>query len=628
MKSIWFCFSLMLWSGMLVQAQDNVGSLPLSLEYHQAIQKRTRSENGASGINYFQNRAAYKINGSFDPDSNQLEAVCHIKYYNDSPDTLDEIVIRLLQNYYKPRAERDDPLDEEDFASGLIFDKFMVEGEPYEDAYIFEESSTNLSLKLKSPLYPKDTIGLEITYHFKVTSTAANRMGQYKDDAFFIAYWYPQIAVYDDIFGWDRIPYLGKVEFYQTVADFEVSMQLPKGFMMWGTGLLQEAEEVLSEPILEKYKAAMLSDTVVNIISKEDYKNGEILTQEDSLLTWHFIGREVPDFAFAVSDYYYWDGSSMVIDSPSRRIFVDACYHPRAKDFRKVANFAKQSIEDLSTQLPGIPYPYPAMTVFNGDQGLLGGGMEFPMIVNDGSTFNEGSGFRLTYHEIAHTYFPFYTGINERRFAWMDEGWASYLPIGQMKERGYDKTPMSSNVNFYRRFSGTASQVPLMRESHQVSSFPYYVQAYYHSSTAYHMLRSVMGDTLFREALQTYIRRWAGKHPHPQDFFNTFEDVAGEDLDWFWKPWFYETGAADLALENVNIKNKKVTFEVGNTGRLPVPIHLTYTLEGGKKVEERISARVWKDKEKVSLKRKFKAKVKKLRLGDSDIPDKTSSNNK
>lgn len=621
------------WVGILcfllasANAQQRIETLPVTPEYQKAIQKRTRSENGEPGKNYFQNRASYQIKGSFSPDSAFLEAGCNISYYNDSPDTLDKLVVRLLQNYYHPKSPKDDGINEAEYTEGIRLDSVIVNGEAYTDAYIFEETNTNLHLQLHRPMIPGDTFSLRFVYHFDVTKGSTQRMGKYQNNAYFIAYWYPQIAVYDDIEGWDEVPYLGMVEFYQSVADFEVELMLPQKYLMWGTGMLQNAKEILAEPYWTKYQSAMTSDTVIRIIRKEDYENGNSFTQDKEFHTWKFKAANVPDFAFAVSDYYYWDASSLVIDSPPRRIFVDACYNPRARDFRYVTNFARDAIKDLSENVPGVPYPYPAMTVFNGDLGL-GGGMEFPMIVNDGSSFSLGNSFRLTYHEIAHTYFPFLMGINERKHAWMDEGWASYLPSELTMKKGYDDDPMSSNVNTYRRISGTITQEPLMKNSFETKGFGYYTHAYYHPATAYHTLKNVMGDSLFVAALQTYIQRWRNKHPQPYDFFLTFNDVAGEDLSWFWKPWFFGTQAPDLAMKSLKIKKKKFSCEVENKGGVPIPIHLTYIFEDGSEQEERISARVWKDGKSIhSVQRTFSKKLKKVKMGAKDIPDKNRGNN-
>lgn len=621
------------WIGLMavlcvaLNAQQASQSLPLSSEYQKAIQKRTRTINGEPGENYFQNRASYDIRGRFSPDSALLEATCQISYYNDSPDSLDRLVIRLLQNYYHPKSPRDDGIGESEYTDGIELDSVIINGKAYTDKYIFEETTTNLSLRLHDPLLPKDSLSLRFVYHFRVTKGSTQRMGKYQGNAYFIAYWYPQIAVYDDIFGWDEVPYLGMVEFYQSVADFQVEMKLPQKYLMWSTGLLQNAEEILTEPFLEKYQRAMLSDTVVRILSKEDYEYGFPITQGYEHHNWKYKASNVPDFAFAVSDYYYWDASSMVIDSPGRKVLVDACYNPKARDFRYVTNFAKDAIKDLSENVPGIPYPYQAMTVFNGDIGF-GGGMEFPMIVNDGSSFSLGNSFRLTYHEIAHTYFPFLMGTNERRYAWMDEGWASYLPADLTKKKGYDSTPMSSNVNTYRRISGTKTHEPLMKNSYETHGFGYYTHAYYHPATAYHILEDVMGDSLFVVALQTYIKRWRNKHPQPFDFFHTFDDVAGEDLSWFWEPWFFDTKAPDLAMRNAKLKKKKFNCTIENKGGVPIPIHLTYTFEDGSQKQERISARVWKNKERnYEIQRSFSKRLKKVKLGAKDIPDKNRGNN-
>jgi hypothetical protein len=610
-----------------LSAQNSGQELPLSPEYQRALERKTRLPNGSPGPDYFINHADYKITARLNPVEKRVEGECQLIYYNESSDTLDRIVIRQLQNFYREENPRDLPIREEEYTKGLEISKIELEGKDITPEEI--STATVMEIMLEKPLTPSDSVKLFFSYSFDITSSGTARMGTYENNAFFIAYWYPQVSVYDDLYGWDTYPYLGVVEFYQDFSNYDITIQAPRDFLVWGTGVLENPEEVLSEELWDRYQLAQNSDTVIRIVDREYYESEAPLTQDKDWLSWKFKAEHVPDFAFASSDYYYWDGTSLVIDSPERKIWVDACYNPKAGDFKEVAGFAQEILEDLSTEIPGIPYPYPAMTVFNGDLGGAGGGMEFPMIVNDGSSYSAASAFRLTYHEIAHTYFPFYMGINERRFAWMDEGWASFFPGDLSVEKGYENMPMTNNIVMYKNFSGNSKMVPLMTPSFEAPGMSYYIQAYYHPATAYHMLRKLLGDELFIKALRTYMERWAGKHPHPLDFFNTFEDVAGEDLDWFWNPWFYGTGYPDLALTDVKIKNKKVSFVVEKVGDVPIPIALEIEFEDGSTKEEYISARVWSDGQtKYIYENKFEDKVLKVSLGAKDIPDKKKSNNK
>lgn len=632
------------WIGLLlitihpVSAQTSSATLPLSAEFQQAVDKGTRTLKGMPGPTYFQNHASYQLEATFDPIKRRVSGHGRITYYNESPDDLDSLVLRLYQNMYRPDAKHDFDLKEEEYTTGITLNNLMVNGQasPIDPIDYSEEvgpyafvEGTNLIITLAEPLAAGASINLEMDWRFTITDGSTVRMGTYGEHSYFVAYWYPQMAVYDDIYGWDVLAYNGLVEFYNDFNDYDISITAPGNFLVWSTGMLTNPEEILAPTYLARYELAQQVDTVVRIVGKEDYTTGAAITREGESHTWHFTAKGVPDAAFALADYYYWDATSVAIDEPKRRVLVDACYKPIAKDFPEVAAFSREIILDLSTEVPGIPYPYPQMTAFNGETRGFGGGMEFPMMINDGTCFNLSQTFDLTYHEIAHTYFPFYMGINERRFAWMDEGWASFLPSDLVKEKGYSGVPMRQNVTMYESISGTSRQDPLMTESYTQSQNAYYPAAYYHPATAYHLLRLELGDEVFLKALQSYMHNWAGKHPQPYDFFFAINEAAGEDLSWFWKPWFFETGKADLVLRINQVKGKKADLVIQRKGSMPVPIILRVEFKTGEDEILMYPASIWKDGANFfEIQEKFDGKIVAIRLGGADIPDKTSRNNR
>jgi aminopeptidase N len=275
--------------------------------------------------------------------------------------------------------------------------------------------------------------------------------------------------------------------------------------------------------------------------------------------------------------------------------------------------------------MPGIPYPYPELTVFNGR-----GGMESPMMVNDGSSGSRAGTVGVTSHEIAHTYFPFYMGTNERKYAWMDEGWAVMLPFEFQSRSVEGNDPLKRNVMTYSAVAGREIEMPLMVLSVFLQGNSYRIASYSRSGVAYYMLRQTLGDELFKKALHTYMKRWAGKHPLPYDFFFSFNDATGEDLSWFWKPWFYEFGYPDLAINNVKVDGDVVTVTVIKKGIIPVPVSVSAFANDEDKPEAVISetASVWADgKTSVTLKLKTKKPITKIVLGDDYIPDSDKSNN-
>lgn len=621
----------MMLTGGSILAQESAG-LPMMPEVAAAVSEGTRTEKGVPGDAYWINHASYDLKAKLSPDTRLVRASGTMTYVNNSPDPLDTIVVRLHQNMYRPAfTERDDNLDKEELTDGIAFTQLIVQGDTLNldgsDARM-KEDRTLIYLFLEEPLETGESMEMSAEWSFTITGGNTVRHGTYGEYSFFVAYWYPQFAVYDDIHGWDTLQYRGLHEFYQDFADFEVEISVPDSLMVWATGMLQNIDEVLTPTYASRLKQAMRTQKVVNIVNQADQQRGTAITRPGGSNTWKFSAEGVPDFAFASADFYYWDATSAVVAETGRRILVDAVYQPAARDFYSVAEYSREILEFMSNEMPGIPYPYPAMTVFNGDMRGFGGGMEFPMMCNDGTSFAEPYTFELTHHEIAHTYFPFMTGINERRYAWMEEGWASFLPTPLMERRGYSDKPMYSNVAGYQGFAGRPAEKPLVTTTHTVRGQGYWIHAYQKPATAYSVLQDALGDSVFLECLQTYIRRWEGKHPTPYDFFNTFEDVSGEDLDWFFEPWFFDTSVPDLSVSVEKVGWRKASLTVDKLGGNPIPVYLTFTLKDGTQTEMYYPASVWADgNEEIRIEEKFAKRVVSIQLGHPEVPDTDRSNN-
>jgi hypothetical protein len=452
------------------------------------------------------------------------------------------------------------------------------------------------------------------------------REGVYGESSFFIAYWYPQIAVYDDVDGWDTYNYTGTQEFYNDFSNFDVEITMPDEYLVWATGTLQNPEQLLEKEYASRYASAKTSDEILKIVTQADRKKGNI-TPGKNRQTWKFKADNVPDFAFATSNTYIWDATSVVVDEKNgRRTLIQALYNPAAKDFYEVARYGRESVKYFSTELPGVPFPYPHISVFNGS-----GGMEFPMMVNDGS-FNLSGAAEVTAHEIAHTYFPFYMGINERKYAWMDEGWAQMLP-NEMKlalRPGDSKSfsPQTYNAQILSNFAGHELDMPLMVPSVLLRGTSYGYASYYKPAVAYALLKDMLGNDVFTKTLQEYMNRWHGKHPIPYDFFYTFNDVLQQELNWFWKPWFFEMGYPDLAIKDVRLEDKKVKISIERIGNLPLPVHLTVTFTDNTKETIKEPMKSWSTGAKeIILEREFVKAVKKVELGSNLVPDVKPENN-
>ncbi len=601
--------------------QDNI--LPLNIK--SAFERNTRSVDGNPGINYWQNSADYKIKIKFDAYNKTIDGTETIKYYNNSPDSLNELVIRLYQNFYKSNSARNFQISSESITDGVELKRLKINDQTLilDDYSTLEFTNTNLIVKLSEKIRSNSSTEIVIDWKFTIPSGSPIRFGIYDSTTFLIAYWYPQIAVYDDIDGWDKIDFNGEQEMYNDFNNYDVEVETPDKFVVWSTGVLQNAKEVLSKSILSKFERAHASDSVINIITKDDYETRNIFLSGKETNVWHFRADNVTDFAFGCSNHYLWDAVSLVPDKNSdRRVLISAAYNSDSKDFYDVARIAKESLEYFSTDLPGVPFPYPSFTVFNGE-----GGMEYPMIINDGSNTTLAGTVGLTSHEAAHTYFPFYMGINEKKYAWMDEGMAVMLPFKFQSQVEWND-PLGRNATSYAEFAGKELEMPPMIPSILLRSPSYRVASYSKPGVAYHYLQDFLGRDTFRNALQEFMNRWNGKHPIPYDFFNSFNNYLGKDLSWYWKPWFFEFGYPDLGIKSYTLKNNSLELEIEKVGNIPIPIKISLMKDGVSIKVIYKAADVWMNGDKtIKIKLDNPGEFDRIVLGSIQIADVNKENN-
>jgi hypothetical protein len=606
-----------------VLSQEN---LYIPTNYQKAFDSKTRSKDGKPGENYWQNHADYEIYVELIPEQRKLVGDETISYENNSPDSLKNLYLKIYQDIYKKGNLRDFALDSSDIHSGTHIHTLSIDGDSLllsGDESPITRSTTFLRIKLDDPLPPGEDLELNLGWETLLPKTTHLRMGAYGDSAFFVAHWFPRIAVYDDVDGWDRYPYSGTQEFYNDFGDYQVEITVPDDFIVWGTGLRQNIDDVLDEKYIERLEEAADSDSIIHIVAPEDYLGGSIPIKNERN-TWIFEASNVPDFAFATANCYLWDATSLIVDKVSdRRVIVEAAYRPNSEDFYEVAEIGRQSVAYLSHEMPGYPFPYPKITVFNGS-----GGMEFPMMVNDGTTTTRPRTIGLTSHEIAHTYFPFFMGTNEKKYAWMDEGWAVMLNFDFQNRMTEGINQVSRELRTYALVAGRDVDLPMMIPSVFMKGRTYRNAAYSRPAIAYHFLRDLMGDEKFKKALHLFMDRWNGKHPIPYDFFYTFDQVHGESLSWFWNPWFFERGHADLAIKKVTEKNGESVIAIEKLGLLPVPIKLKVFFDDNSEEVITKTAEVWKTNlDIVQIAVKSNRKIKSIELGDSYIPDVDKKNN-
>ncbi len=605
-----------------IQAYPQSGTnIYVPREIQNAMKDKTRDLSGRPGANYWQNQTDYKIKARLDTKTGKLVGEEVIDFYNNSPDTLTTLYIHLYQDLFKKGVARDWDLGQTDIVDGLTITELAVGADKInpDGRGVFHNSSL-MGVRYFKPILPRSKVEIKVSWEVQLPMFRTVRMGRYDSTSYMVGYWYPKLAVYDDTHGWSTVPHTGNCEYYSDYGNFNVEIELPANYTAWSSGELLNCEELYSKHIFERIGRAKKSENVVNIITSEDRKAGKIL-KTNGTNVWKFKGENLPDFAFAASDKYLWDGVSAKNGDGS--VFVSAVYPATSKDFHLVADLGKKSIEYFSSTIPGIPFPYKQMTAFNGH-----GGMEFPGMINDGDGENLTSTIFVTSHEIGHSYFPFAVGTNEQKYAWVDEGLITYFPRKVIEKFTNDTTYVvyKDIVASYNRLAGTEVEIPLMVSSINTRQ-SYRYAAYGRSAAAFYTLNKYLGDEVFYRCLNEYYNRWQGKHPTPYDLFYTFNEVSGENLSWFWKPWFFELGYADFGIKSVQTISGELLVEIENPGGFPSHVCLVVEFEDNQKQEIVISADEWKDKNKVTLEVKGKNIVKRIWIDNSLSCDVDTLNN-
>lgn len=578
------------------------------LDVYRAAQERgTRTATGAPGASYWQNHASYQIEAELEPRASRIRGSERIVYENRSPTELTSIVLNLYQNIFTESVPRNRYAP---VTGGVTLERVIAQGQMLgaqstsripisrdvqQAPAGYSVQGTLARVRLPRPVPPGGTVTLEIDWTHVVPPANAFRTA-WEDAlgsrAFLVAQWYPQIAAYDDLRGWDATPYLGDGEFYLDYADFEVSLAVPAGFLVGATGDLLNAEEVLTEEAIARLDAAMRSDSITAVVTDADL-SAENATQPSlgGQHVWRFRAENVRDFAFATSNGYVWDVARAAIptaDGGTRYVPIHSFYRPGAPNWERSARHGEHALRTFSEIV--APYPYSHMTIAEGPVT----GMEYPMITFIYRPLEEFSLYSVIAHEIAHEWFPMMVGQNEAEFAWMDEGMATYLEGFAVGDFFDIDDPLEPEVAYYLSVAGSDVEVPLMRHTDLVS--PYgarTVAAYSKPGVLFRSLDDLLGGDGFRRALRSYASEWAGRHPTPWDFFSTVERFNGEPLDWFFVPWWFETGALDQAIASVEVGESGTVVTVRNDGDAIAPAPLVATTASGETLRGRIEASSW-----------------------------------
>jgi len=592
-----------------------------------AYEKGTRNTDGTPGANYWQNSSDYYIQVSVDVKNKVLSGRERIVYSNNSPDSLKTIVIRLYQDVFKKGVNRNSivPVNPADIHDGVRITSLKVNNEIVdvsENSRQLMRDGTLMYLILSKKMAPHSKSELQIEWNFDFPQHTLIRMGTIDSTSMFVGQWYPQIAVYDDINRWDTRSYNGMAEFYSDFSNFEVEITVPDKFMVWATGDPQNLKDVLQPQIYSRYTEACTSDEIHHVITEEDILNKKITTQNH---TWKFKATNVSDFAFGVSDHYLWDVTSVIVDKSSgRRTVVGTAYNKSAVNFDNVISISRETIRSLSEEMPGIPYPFPYLTVYAGDFG-----MEYPMITNVGPDEDFGMTVYANSHEITHAYFPFLVGTNETVCGWMDEGLTVFIPENSQHEIAPELNIGAYNTTAFAHYAGIQDEVALITPTHYLDPGIYFYLNYAKGEQALRMLEMELGPELFKTCLLTFIERWKYKHPTALDFFNTFSNVSKRDLNWYWMAWYYQTGGIpDLAIKSLTKSGNKYTVVVENKGQLPLPISLTFYSDGKAVGTISASASKWQGgRIETELVFESQEPVTRIVLGSETIPDANPDDN-
>jgi peptidase M1-like protein len=572
---------------------------PIFEGFELAVNRGTRTRTGQPGPHYWQQWADYTLQAELNPVSKRMTGKGTIRYFNRSPDTLRTVYVQLLQNLYAPGARHDTNVPWS--VEGITLGRVAAQGTDLSatggEGPGYDVNGTIMRLRLPQPLMPGGTADFAFEWKLRVPPDGAPRGGQ-DGEVYFMNYWYPQMAVYDDINGWQIDQYLGNAEFYMGYGNYDVSLTVPAGWLVTATGTLQNPDQVLTARTRARLDSARAGHGIVHVVTDLDREPGKSTTTgTDGKLTWRFHADNVRDVAWATSARYLWDATTAAVgdakgDGGQDTTLIQSFWRPeqRANHWDESARYGQHSIEFFSKYL--WPYPYPHMTAVDGPNSC--GGMEYPMMTCIGGQWDTLGMYEVVTHEIGHMWFPMMVGSDEKRFAWMDEGLTQFDQSQSMADffKGFDDE--ARNRKNYLDFSTVAGEVELMHHGDRFPSYgSYAVAAYYKPATALVALRGVLGRDLFHKAYVEYIRRWRYKHPSPWDFFETFEDVSGRDLSWFWRTWFFETWRLDQAIDSVTTMGDSLDIQIGNRGKAPMPVPLVVTRGDGRADSVTVPVDVW-----------------------------------
>ena len=572
-------------------------------EFSRAVANGTRTRTGAPGPRNWVQHARYSIDASLDPAARRVRGQETVTYLNRSPDTLRRVAVYLRQNVFAPGSPRRESVP---ITGGVALARVVANGRtlasrtsiaPGDDTTQagaagpgYHVDGTVMWIALPAPLLPGDSARFEFAWSYSpAPSPSDGREGREGSTLFFMGYWYPEIAVYDDVSGWVTDPYLNGAEFYMDPADYDVRVTVPRGWLVGATGTLVNAAQVLSPRTRARLDTARRSSDVVHVVTDAERRAGTAFAAPAGTrhVTWHFTAPDVRDFAWGTSSQYVWDatralvhtGSGSGVDTVAISSFF-RLHAPAAAWAVAGARYTRDAIEQMSAYL--WPYPYPQMTSMEGV--ITGGGMEYPMMTLMQPWADTLSLAGDLMHETGHMWFPMQVGSNETRHPWMDEGFTQFdvaqgmrVLYGEPRSGGRPNDSESGQRMLYLAPARAGHDEPLMRWGDLMPEDQYFIMYYDKTAQVLKALRAILGEDTFHRAYREYGRQWVNRHPEPEDFFNTFDSVSGRNLSWFWKTWFYRPWSLDQAIASVHVDGDSVAITIEDRGLAPMPVLLAVT---------------------------------------------------
>ncbi|MGY3212981.1 M1 family metallopeptidase [Mucilaginibacter sp. HD30] len=605
------------------------------------------SANGEPGPKYWQNRADYVLKAKIDTASKLLTCAENITYTNNSPDALGYLWLQMDQNTYKKDARSNfvtgNQPKADQHTDGYIIESvsISVNGKVQKANYVITD--TRMQIRLPSALAAKGgKINLLINYHYTIPGAFGGRTDytQTKNGTIFeIAQWFPRMCVYDDSNGWDTLPFLGSGEFYCEYGDIDYRVTVPWDMIVAGSGELVNPAEVLTAKQVSRLAAARNSDNTVMIRTSQEVTDPASRPVNKGTLTWHFKMLNTRDVAFGASRAFIWDAARINLPGGKKSISMSVYPVESAGNdaWGRSTEYLKGAVEYFSTKW--FPYPYPAAI----NEAGIAGGMEYPGILFDGITDKGKELFWVTAHEIGHNWFPMIVGSNERRFAWMDEGFNTFIDVYASDVINKGEYAPKRDGEYAPRGGNPADEIIpdiIDPASPAINTYPDAIPEKYRHPLTYFkpafgliLLREqILGKDRFDYAFSNYIRKWAYKHPQPEDFYRAMENAAGEDLAWYWRGWFLNNYKLDLALISANYvggdAKNGIQVVVANKEAMAMPFSIEAKLKDGTKLRMKLPVETWMQNKATTFVIPTTSAVESVSIDpDAALPDVNRKNN-